>query len=251
VPVLEIDGRIPSDGAWLARLAVFKGLIDPILDGMGWRFDAPVTILREDRVRRRELHHPVAVDTLTRIRRALDRRLDPPVDFYVTGMGLIREDLRTDGGRPTQLLFSDIARVFPIGFDERLRPGSAVVHFWVEREDVARMVAFLDAYRSVSANFTPAFSEDLTYEPRWWGIPLWNRVGSLRFRGRALAEGPERFHVATSAFAARFLTRFPQLSRGFVDLRIRDRQGRPLDEPLPVPDVTEATLFAEGLREAQ
>lgn len=248
-PVVEIDGSVAANRAWLTRIDHFKAVIDPLIEDMGWKFDQPVTLLKEDRIRKRSLHHPVVIDTLTRVKRSLDAKLNEPVDFYVTGVGLLREDLRTNQGRPTTLLFSDIYRVFAIGFDSELRPGSSVVHFWVRREDVSRMIQFLDAYRSVSANFTPAFSDDIVYQTRWWGIPLVNRVRDLHFRGRPLSEGPELFHVATSEFAARFLTRFPQLSRGFVDIRIRDREGRPLDAPLVVPGVTEATLFADGFQE--
>lgn len=249
-PFIAIDGNLAADGPWLKRIDQMQTALDPLIAPMGFKSRDVVFTLKEDLRRGGEIGDPYGIKAITLIKKALDKRLEKPLDLYVTSLGLIRDDLLTDGKGPTKQLFSDVFRVFAIGFDEHLRPGSPVTDFYAKKEDFLQLIRFLEFYRHFSGNFTPIFSDDFSYRPRL-GIPMFTQVADAKFRGKDFADWPELMHVGTSMYVAAFFPKLKKLSAGWVDPSPREANGDPKLEFKPVPNVNEATLFAEGLQQSE
>lgn len=229
--ILDIDDGTPVDTEYMDYVAEYEKLIDQTLADTSFRMGSEVFTATKEYVRQpiqpNEYGTLIASGLLTEANNTLDR----PGDLYLSSMALIREDIRLVGGQPTTYLFSDIFRLLPIGYGDDLSPGSPVVSFYLSKKDLWSLLNFLEIYRHVSANFTPAYSDSLTFQVRSWGIPFLNRLKDLKLHGKAYDDWPELIHIVTTSFVADFFSKGKQLSYGLLDVDFRDALGQVVHQP--------------------
>jgi 2',3'-cyclic-nucleotide 2'-phosphodiesterase (5'-nucleotidase family)/uncharacterized membrane protein YfcA len=171
------------------------------------------------------------------------------VAAYFSTLSLIRGGLVSDSGRPVTYQYSDIFRIFSVGFDAELNPGNPVSTFYLKREELGDLLEFFDLYRNVSALATPGFSASLQYQVRSWGIPMMNRTYDRILNGKTYDEWPPLVHLATNDTILANLNKITKLSKGFVNLRPRNRAGEPAAPArLHCPDKEHELLASELLR---
>lgn len=245
---LVVNGDVPFDQAYLAKLQSYKKELNPMLASLGYEYESPVATIAKTVEKGTGVNNPLAILVTSSLRRELNRHMKEPVDLYFTSASLVRESLVAVNGKPTPYQFSDVFRILPLGFDDQFNPGSPIKSFYLSKKDVLNLMNFMEIYRHVSANFTPAYSDSLTYRVRSWGIPFVNRLAGIKLHGRPYAEWPDYVHLACNAYVAGFFDKLPAMSKGWIKLVPRGKNGEPLKE-LESPEVpAEPALFSDALR---
>ncbi len=145
------------------------------------------------------------------------------IDFYFSAAGLIRGEFFKE----VQYDVYDLFRLLPIGLGRGGRLGHSVVSFYLSKEDVIKLIDFLETYSKFASLATPIYSENVTIERRSWGVPFLNRVKSVQINGREI-KGLNK--VATNTFIFNYLDLIKKKTFGLVSLVIRDNKGEPLDD---------------------
>lgn len=200
---------------------------------------------KKDYIRGRELFNEMGVLVTSLVRDGINRRLkkDEQVDVYFTSMGLIRSSF--EAGIPYNR--ADIFEAVSIGFDQKLRPGVEIVHFYLTPKEMNRLIGFLELYSKFTSTFSPIASKNLSYKVRWWGIPLINRVYDLKINGVAISEHKGLYHVATNRFVTNNIENVRNLSKGLVDIVPKNKSAEALKE-LPILSKEYILLTEELLR---
>jgi 2',3'-cyclic-nucleotide 2'-phosphodiesterase (5'-nucleotidase family)/uncharacterized membrane protein YfcA len=239
--------------------------INRLSQGAQNHFESPIADVKEDIPHSRDYpNNPLASKLFEKIRLGINHCLAAQrpatpaapaapqtegVAAYFSTLSLIRGGLVSDSGRPVTYQYSDIFRIFSVGFDAELNPGNPVSTFYLKREELGDLLEFFDLYRNVSALATPGFSESLRYQVRSWGIPMVNRTYERSLDGKAYAEWPALVHLATNETIIANLNKITTLSKGFVNLRPRNRTGDPAaPKRLNCPDKEHELLANELLR---
>ncbi len=175
----------------------------------------------------------------------LEHKMGREIDLYFSSMSLIRDGLSLYGNE-TSYNFSDIFRILSIGLDKDLMPGTPVVHFYLSKREVELLINFMEIYSKISKNFSPAFSPNLSYEVRWWGIPMLNRLKDLSLNGKPFSEWPELLHIATSDYVASYVDKVGPMTYGLVHFEPKDENGQPLKTVVMTP-YKEYQLFTDFL----
>lgn len=223
--LMSIDEKIPEDPTWKKKTDILRTKAFKL---MGHSEDPKEIIFtpKKDYMRGRELFNEMGQLVTSLVRDGLNKRMDrnDQVDVYFTSMGLIRSSF--EKGIPYNR--ADIFEAVSIGFDEELRPGVDIVHFYLTPKEMDRLISFLELYSKFTSTFSPIASNNLTYNVRWWGIPLINRVHDLRINGKLVKEHEGLFHVATNRFVTNNIENVRNLSKGLVDIVPKDKKGEPL-----------------------
>ncbi len=246
--VVPVDDRVAADPAMLERIAGWKAALDRLTAPQGWRYADRVTTVERDLHAGRGLHDPQGRYVTSRIEAVLRRRLPQPPDLFFTELSLIREDWATVGGRPTPMQFSDVFRMLPLGFGPGFAPGSPIVAFWITPKELEDLVDVMELQRSLGRRGAMVYSDTLDYRVRWWGIPFVNRITGLTLHGKPFAQWPPLVQVATTAYVAAYIPRLGAMTHGLARVEMKDREGRPIAEPVALPVPGEAFLFADSFR---
>lgn len=228
--LISIDEKIPENPFWKKKTDEFRKRAFKL---MGHKEDPKEIIFtpQKDYFRGRELFNEMGQLVTSLVRDGLNRKLDKSeaIDVYFTSMGLIRSSF--EKGIPYNR--ADIFEAVSIGFDNALRPGVDVVHFYLTPKEMYRLISFLELYSKFTSTFSPIASKNLTYKVRWWGIPLINRVYDLKINGESVKDHRGLFHVATNRFVTNNIENVRNLSKGLVDIVPKDKNNRTLNQ-LPV-----------------
>jgi uncharacterized membrane protein YfcA len=219
-------------------------------------FETPIAEVKKDIPHSRTYpNNPLASKLFEKIRLGINHCLvseSPATDIvaaYFSTLSLIRGGLVSDSGRPVTYQYSDIFRIFSVGFDAELNPGNPVSTFYLKREELADLLEFFDLYRNVSALATPGFSSSLQYHVRSWGIPMVNRTYERILNGKTYDEWSPLVHLATNDTILANLNKITKLSKGFLNLRPRNRAGEPAaPAQLHCPNKEHELLASELLR---
>ncbi len=246
--VVRVDDGVAADPQMLERIAGWKAALDRLTAPQGWRYGDRVTTIDRDLHVGRGLHDPQGRFVTSRIEAVLRRRLPQPPDLFFTELSLIREDWATAGGRPTPVQFSDVFRMLPLGFGPGFAPGSPIVAFWITPKELEGLVDVMELQRSLGRRGAMVYSDTLDYRVRWWGIPFVNRVTGLTLHGKPFDQWPPLVQVATTAYVAAYIPRLGTMTHGLARVEMKDRDGRPIAQPIALPVPGEAFLFADSFR---
>ncbi len=246
--VLRVDDRVPADPAMLEQIAGWKAALDRLIAPQGWHYADPVTMVERDLHAGRGVHDPLGRYVTSRIAAVLRRRLPQPPDLFFTELSLIREDWVTVGGRPTPQQFSDVFRMLPLGFGPGHAPGSPIVSFWITPQELKDLVDVMELQRSLGRRGAMVYSDTLDYRVRWWGLPFVNRIADLTLHGKPFERWPALVQVSTTAYVAAYIPRLGAMTHGLARVDMKDREGRPIAQPLALPVPGEAFLFADSFR---
>ena len=167
-------------------------------------------------------------------------------DLYMSTLSLIRGVVKGNPENPTSYEFADVFRIFPLGFDKDLNPGSPVVRFHLNKWDLRKLLRFIELYHITKPRFIPGYSKDLSYELRSWGIPFINRIKNLRLKGLEFKDWPELISIAASKYMADYIPKINGMSYGFVEIQMRDSSGRSIPQPKVIKGAKEFLLFSKG-----
>lgn len=220
--LISIDEKISEDPFWKKKTDEFRNRAFKL---MGHKEDPKEIVFapKKDYIRGRELFNEMGQLVTSLVRDGLNKHVgkNDQVDVYFTSMGLIRSSF--EKGIPYNR--ADIFEAVSIGFDDDLRPGVDVVHFYLTPKEMYRLISFLELYSKFTSTFSPIASKNLTYKVRWWGIPLINRVYDLRIDGKLVDEHQGLFHVGTNRFVTNNIENVRNLSKGLVDIVPKDKNG--------------------------
>lgn len=143
---------------------------------------------------------------------------DAEVDLYFTVKGLIRNGIDLS----TNYTLSDIFKVVPLGFHDDFKPGDKVVTFYLKRSELGLIKDFLSLYAKKNHKFSPVFSPNISFEKRWWGIPLINNYRVSKSDGSLKKEYVK---FATNKYISKYLQFVSQKTFGIFNLYLRDKNG--------------------------
>ncbi len=244
-----IDDKVPCDTVVLEKIDKYKKLI-PKSYSKEYDYGTPITTIRKELTRTSKPNDPMGQLLTSGILAEVNKSTRTPIDLYMTSMGLIRENLKLVNQQPTTYQFSDIFRILSIGFNKAdgIQAGSPIVSFYMEQDEFIKLMNFMEVYRFISPNFIAAYSQDITYEVRDWGIPFVNRLKNITLRGKPISEAPKLLHVATNEYVSNFLPIIKNLSYGIVKLHYRNQDGAIVDKPFIENSPPEPILFSNYLR---
>ncbi len=249
--MFKIDDRIPAAPDVLAWLKQAKEEVDRLLSACGFSSDDMICTVSKDR---RKGHFPdnqAQVFTASTLKRAVNRRLENPVHIYFSTYGMVRSEYLTVDSEPAAYAFSDVFRFSPLGFAPDGTPGAPVVIFSLSRTEVKIMLELMTMLSGKTRSYEPAPSSNLTYKINKFGVPLINKVGSLKLDGKTYRKWPKRLRIATTRFFAENLLKVRNLTKGIIRITPRDENGVPItsfsDSGLP----REHILLADELRRVE
>ncbi len=180
-----------------------------------------VFISKKDRISKNEMQNPFGVELMSRIYDELNKE-NQNIDIYFSTTGLIRSDLYKD----VAYNYADIFEMVGIGFDDHLVPGVPVVSFYLTAKEVSQVIQFLELYSHVSANFSPIYSNNLTYDFNKWGVPFVNRIKDIKINGKELKSFDRLIKIATNDFVVRNLDTISTATYGMVKIDPKNEQGQ-------------------------
>ncbi|MBG07996.1 MAG: hypothetical protein CME68_04510 [Halobacteriovoraceae bacterium] len=249
-----IDDNIPVDKEIFEKIESYKELISKkVLKGSKYRYETPI-YKNKKRIERGFLPtSDLGKLVTTGLRNELNKQLDDPIDVYFSPLALIRWGAipALEGKKEgTVIQYSDIFRMLGMGFDEKLRPGTPIVDFYISKDDFVKVLQFTELYRLINHHSIIAYSPSLKYET-YKRIPLLKRKKkTLRLHGKPFSKWPNRIHVATNLKLAKYIFRLKELSYGLVQVDVTDRLGNVLNSLESIEGVREHTLFSDYLRKS-
>lgn len=241
--VIEINNKSPVDKEYLKKLKLYKSEIDLILKDSPYKFNTKIFKSLKNYKTERELHNPLGIMVTSGIRNQLNKSEKNKIDVYFTSLSLVRSEFKKDHSYQ----YSDIFKMMPIGFGENQSIGSPIVSFYLSKKELYQLVSFMELYRHISSNFTPAFSGNLVFETRWWGIPLINRVSNIKLNGLDFKDWPELLNISTSSYVSRYVDMVEKVTYGAFRFVPKDINGNPLKN-LNVNYPREHEVLAEYLK---
>lgn len=107
-------------------------------------------------------------------------------------------------------------------------PGDPIVHFYVKKDMINTLITATRLYSLIDFSGWFVFSDSLTFDWRWWGIPFHNMAYNVKINGKSYNEWPELIHLAAPLIIAEFIPKTNELTFGIVNLEILDKYGRVL-----------------------
>lgn len=244
-----IDDKVPTDTVVLKQIESYKKLI-PESYSKTYEYGTPITTIKKELLRTRTPNDPFGKLVASALLEEINKKANPPVDIYMTSMSLIREDFILVKNQPTVYQFSDIFRMLPIGFNKTstIQAGAPIVSFYMESAEFIKLMDFMESYRFISPNFIGVYSNEVNYRIRDWGIPFFNRLTDVTFKGKPSDQWPKLVHVAANEYVASFLPLIKNLSQGMVKLQYRNKEGQVIDKPFIEPVPPEPVLFSNYLK---
>lgn len=225
--LISINQNITSDSGWDKRIEKWREKSFKIM-GHSENPHEVVFQPKNSYPRSRELFNPMGILVTSGVREQLNKELKQksidPVDVYFTSMGLIRSSFEKN----IPYNRADIFEAVSIGFDQKIVPGVDVVHFYITPDEMASLINFLEIYSHFTSTFSPIASSNLTYNVRWYGVPFLNRIKELKIDGRLVSDEKRLIHVATNRFVTNNIETVRLLSKGFVSIIPKDREGKVL-----------------------
>ncbi|MCK6594856.1 MAG: hypothetical protein L6Q33_06630 [Bacteriovoracaceae bacterium] len=225
--LISINQNITSDSGWDKRIEKWR---EKSFKLMGHSENPREVVFqpKNSYPRSRELFNPMGLLVTSGVREQLNKELKQksidPVDVYFTSMGLIRSSFEKN----IPYNRADIFEAVSIGFDQKIVPGVDVVHFYITPDEMASLINFLEIYSHFTSTFSPIASSNLTYNVRWYGVPFLNRIKELKIDGRLVSDEKRLIHVATNRFVTNNIETVRLLSKGFVSIIPKDREGKVL-----------------------
>lgn len=247
-PRIKIDDAVPAENSVLAWLKQAEDEVNRLIEPSGFSMNNPICEVTRDRLKNRFPDNAAGVFTATTLLRAVNRRLEKPVDFYFSTYGLVRSEYLTVNGNPTPYAFSDIFKFSPLGFAADGSPGAPIVVFSLSRTETKVLLELMSMLSGKTPPYEPSVSDNLTYKKNKLGVPLVNGLGNLKLNGKTFLRWPKRLRIATTLYFAQNLFKIRDLSKGIIRITPRDEEGKPItvfaDSGLP----REHVLLAEELR---
>lgn len=139
---------------------------------------------------------------------------------YLSVKGLTREGIE----KGKKYYFDDLFRILPLGFHNNYMPGSSLVRFYLKKNDFKKVIMFLDFYSNFNHKFTPSLSSNVSYEKKWWGIPLFNKLQNFKINNLDLSNVSEFIPIITNSYVAKYLDFAGQKTFGLFDFDIYNSQ---------------------------
>jgi len=249
--LVAIDDSIPAEADVLAWLKKTSREVDRLIRQNGFAVGDPICMVTRDRRKAGFPANDAAVYTVSNLLRAVNRRLEKPVDIYFTTYGLVRSEYLTVDGKPTMYAFSDIFRFSPLGFAADGTPGAPVVVFSLSRAQTRLLLEILIWQSKKFPVYEPVVSSNMRYSVNKNGVPLAGKVSDLELDGQSFLKWPKRVRIATTLFCAENLLKINKLTKGVIRITPCDDAGQPItkfaDSGLP----REHILLADELRRVQ
>ena len=227
---IAIDDSIPADPEVLAWLKKTTREVDRLIRPSGFAVNEPICMVTRDRRKASFPNNHAAVYTATNLLRAVNRRMENPVDIYFSTYGLVRSEYLTVNGDPTMYAFSDIFRFSPLGFAADGSPGAPIVIFSLSRAETKLLLEILTWQSKKFPVYEPVVSDNLRYTINTHGIPLANKVSDLELDGKSFLHWPRRIRIAATLFCAQNLLKIRNLTKGVIRITPRDDDGNELTE---------------------
>jgi len=249
-PRIAINDAVAAEPRTLAWIHSAEEEVDRLIEPSGFSMKDPICDVTSDRLKKRFPDNAAGVFTATTLLRAVNRHLEKPVDFYFSTYGLVRSEYLTVNNSPTPYAFSDIFKFSPLGFASDGSPGAPIVVFSLSRAETKILLELMSLLSGKTPPYEPCVSDNLTYKKNKYGVPLVNKLGSLKLNGKTFLRWPKRLRIATTLYFAQNLFKIRDMSKGIIRITPRDDQGNPItvfaDSGLP----REHVLLAEELRRA-
>lgn len=249
--LLPVNDAIPAAPDVLAWLKLAQNEIDSLIETCGFSSEDLICTVSKDRKKGLFPDNKAQVFTASTLKRAVNRRLSQPVHLYFSTYGTVRSEFLTADDEPTPYAFSDVFRFSPLGFAPDGTPGAPVVVFSLSRTEVKILLELMTMLSGKTRAYEPAPSSNLTYKLNKFGVPLLNKIGSLKLDGKTFRKWPKRLRIATTLFFAENLLKVRSLTKGIIRITPRDEDGNPItsfpDSGLP----REHILLADELRRVE
>ena len=245
-----VDDNIPSDPEYSKLVDSYINVINEQMTKYGYKYDTPIFTAKQSAYRiSGQSHNEVGLFVASAIKKQfnLSKLLnEEPIDLFFTSLGLVRADIHAPV-KNTPYQFSDTFKFLPLGADKEGEPGFPIVTFYLAKEQVRLLINFLEIYKHISDNFTPVFSNDITYKINKWGIPMWNRLQDLKLRGIPYEQWPKYLHLATTSYVASYIDQVGPMSYGLVNFDPTDKNGNKIQKAY-VTHKKEFKLFSDYLK---
>jgi len=247
--VRAVDDTIVAATDQMAKFREYESTLDQMIHPSGYSVLEPVCLIDRERRRERWPNNQAGMLVVDALKTGVNARLIKPVHVYVSSYAMIRSDFLTPGGVPTVYQFSDIFRFSPLGHDPGGRGGAPVTVFHLTPKEVHLVLEAMHWFSRHTPAYEPVVSSGLTYELSMWGVPLVNRVHSLKLDGVPFESWPPLIRVAANEFLTRNLLRIRSISGGMVDVSLRDEEGRPVTSLPSLALPPEHEILAHQLRQ--
>lgn len=245
-----VDDTIPVDKDYMKLVKKYIGSINEHLEDFDYKYDTPIfktnqTFKRKDG----ESQNKIGLMVTSAIKKQynLSKKEDEdPIDIYFTTMGMVRADLHAPA-KDTPYQLSDTFKFLPLGRSDDGSPGFPIVTFYLKKKEVKLLLNFLEIYKYVSGDYTPVFSNDISYTINKWGIPMFNRLKDLKLRGLPFDQWPEYLNLATTSYVASHIHQVGPMSYGLVSFTPTNKQGVEVKVP-HMTDKKEFKLFSDYMK---
>ncbi|OUR94167.1 hypothetical protein A9Q84_17855 [Halobacteriovorax marinus] len=234
----------PSDPIFDKRVEKYLEKINELISGSGKVATDKIFTASESYSHSGEGSLLYGTKVVTAIRSNLNKSRKDKIDLYFSSKALVREGMLKNKSYNLLELF----QILPIGMDANFNPGSPVVSFYLSKDEVMRLISFLELYSKFSPLFTPIYADNISFEVRNWGIPFINRVHSLKMNGIPFEKWPELIHVGTNSYVGSYLDKVGSMSYGLIEFIAKDRTGNPILE-IPMSKFSEFHFFSRELEE--
>jgi len=247
VQQIEMNDSIQVDNDMMKMIEQYKEDINKVYKSSTYKYSTIIMQLNKDLMRVEEPNSTFGKWVISGILQEMNK-LKYNVDVYVSNINLLRTNLVTANGNPTDLQFSDIFRLLSLGFDSKGDAGSPIVSYYVKKSEFWTMLEAYELYTDIPGSYYPLWSSTLKFDKWYWGIPYWNRFNKVTLHGKSYDEWPELIHVASVEYLANYWNKMRDLTRGLASIYIRDKDGNIISKPISDPNLPkEYELFANFL----
>lgn len=247
-----IDDKVPVDKKYMKLVDKYIGSINEHMSRYNYRYDTPIFQAKKSAKRiDGQTHNEVGRLVSSAIKKQYNlskKESEEPIDIFFTSLGLVRADLHLPK-KPTPYQFSDTFKFLPLGASADGEPGFPIVTFYLSKKEVRLLINFMEIYKHLSEDFTPVFSDDLTYSVNKWGIPMWNRLKDLKLRGLPYEKWPKYINLATTSYVASYVDKVGPMSYGLVSFNPVDKSGNSVKNAT-VTNKKEFKLFSDYMKSA-
>jgi 5'-nucleotidase/UDP-sugar diphosphatase len=241
---IPINSAIPYDSDILQKIELYKKIIDnTFLKQMQFSYNTDLGFLEK----KPESIHEVAqmisdalleelnIELAEKAKRMRHNNTDRPIDLFMFPVSGVRTEFFSLNA--SRLQFSDIFRAMGVGsLNQNITghnpPSLRLAHFYLSKRHLRQTIEGSEfAIRFVNEMMGLAYSSNLSYRMRYFGIPLYN-LFDIRINGTPLEKVKyDYIHVAAPSYAASFMKLTSKFSKGILSLDFRDRFGRVIKQP--------------------
>lgn len=155
------------------------------------------------------------------------------VDIYLNSIACVRA-LPEFYQMNKTIYFHEIFRMLGIGHIDEFAneyniPGDPIVHMYIHKSQLSTLITASRFYALMDMSGYFIYSDSLTFDWSWFGIPFVNMVTNMKINGKSYEEWPEYLHIAAPLIIADFIPKSKQLTYGLVNFKIFDKYGRVLN----------------------